>query len=230
SQGLLGWFMVQSGLADMPDVSHYRLAAHLSLALIIFASLLWLILSINSHEESERKSSVSRGTVALSLLVVIQILYGAFIAGKKAGLGINTFPTMNGEWIPSSLFALKPIWLNFFDNNVTLQFIHRWLALGILVSVAFFIHSHWKISSGSPLRKALVLLLGATLAQCILGITTLIFIIPLPLAILHQLGGVFMVFALVYLAHTETHHRRSHLNETYKTPPISSKTCLGNSL
>jgi len=126
-QGLMGWYMVKSGLVDVPHVSQYRLTAHLGLALIIFAYMLWFALDFLRGEAANTRASRSYQRIAVftAILVFVMMLSGGFVAGTKAGFIMNTFPTMNGEWLPAELFALTPGWRNLFENAVTVQFIHR---------------------------------------------------------------------------------------------------------
>ncbi|MCK5916888.1 MAG: COX15/CtaA family protein, partial [Cocleimonas sp.] len=133
-QGLLGWYMVKSGLVDNPHVSQYRLVAHLGLALFVYAYILWIALGLFFQTNDQKNKPISVRCLKpyalfLSLLVFTTLLSGGFVAGLKAGHVFNTFPLMNGQLVPDGLFAMEPIWLNFFENIMTVQFDHRVLAL-----------------------------------------------------------------------------------------------------
>lgn len=196
-QGLMGWYMVQSGLIDEPAVSHYRLAAHLGLAFIIFALLLHFGLSLG---EKKQKSSLQDRTLAfhtliLTVIYICTVIWGAFTAGLDAGLIYNqNFPKMNGGWIPPNFWALEPGGLNLFENHGTVQFIHRWLAvLTVLAGLALWVHAALKKSDFPALRTLAVLLV----LQAGLGISTLLSQVALPLAVLHQAGALLVLTALV---------------------------------
>ena len=211
-QGILGWLMVKSGLIDRPSVSHYRLAAHLLLALLVLTYLIWILLDLRAPlggpRESGPNSSQMRRVRLLLLgmtpLFILQILYGAFVAGLKAGFGFNTFPKMNADWVPPNFFWLQPAWLNFFENGATVQFVHRWLGTLILVGI-----TGWgMIASRLPLsrnqRLASLALLISFWVQYLLGVGTLIFIIPIPLAVAHQVGAAVTLAILTWTHHALT--------------------------
>lgn len=207
-QGLMGWYMVKSGLVDRPDVSHYRLAAHLILAVVVLAWLVWLSLEIF------RQSAISvslaaapylgRVVTGLGVLLLLQITWGAFTAGLNAGFGFNTFPMMGDEWLATGAFMLSPWWVNFFENTSLLQFVHRWLGALFLAGV---IVVWWRAKPISGLDRAAHLLLAATIAQFLLGIATLVMAVPIVLASLHQAVACLLVVALVNFGHVVT--RRS---------------------
>ena len=134
-QGLLGWYMVKSGLVDNPHVSQYRLTAHLMAAFLIYAYMFWVALGLLYERREDKAHPWYRKTLALTALVTITVISGGFVAGLKAGLLYNTFPLMGGQWLPHGMFAIEPAWRNFFDNMVTVQFDHRVLAIGTLLLV-----------------------------------------------------------------------------------------------
>lgn len=184
-QGALGWYMVASGLVDRVDVSQYRLAAHLSLATIIFGALLWVALGLEARRHVPRDG---REWTALLIagLVLVQVAAGGFVAGLDAGFGYNTWPLMDGALVPQGLFASQPWWRNIFENALTVQFNHRVLAYVIAVlalSYAYVVQS-----------RPGALLAGAVLLQIALGIWTLLWSVPLWLGLAHQ-GGALVVFA-----------------------------------
>jgi len=199
-QGLMGWYMVKSGLIDMPRVSHYRLAAHLILALIILAYLIWLVLELWQVKRIEVQPVFRQLVYLLAFVLLVQILYGAFVAGSRAGYGYNTFPLMNGELISPNAFQLTPLWLNFLDNNAMLQFVHRWVgALALMLSgVLVFVGS--KSRSGTLVKISAILLLVMIL-QFLLGVFTLVQIVPIGLASMHQAGACIVLSVLVCLSY-----------------------------
>lgn len=200
AQGYMGWFMVKSGLVDIPRVSHYRLAAHLSLALMIYASMFWLALRTLWPPRTSGKS-LGKLFGFLLALVVVTIVFGAFVAGLRAGLMYNTFPLMNGHLIPPGMGAFQPLWLNALENPVTVQFIHRCLALTTLAVVAGLWLGWRRVDLDPAQRVALNALAAMTLVQVILGIATLLYHVPVALGTLHQGGAVLLLSALLAMRH-----------------------------
>jgi len=205
-QGALGWYMVQSGLVDDPRVSQFRLTAHLGLALAIFAAMLWVALSLTFRERWARAAASGRGLRRFANgvmgLVFVMALTGGFVAGIRAGFAYNTFPLMNGALVPPELFMLAPWWENFFWNMATVQFDHRALAwmLAVLVPLLW-----WRLATTAevPARARIGghLLLAALAAQIALGIATLVLVVPIALAALHQAGAVRVSAAAINAAH-----------------------------
>jgi cytochrome c oxidase assembly protein subunit 15 len=187
-QGGLGWLMVKSGLVDDPKVSHFRLTAHLGVALAIISAQLWIALDLLRPGTGRHH----RLAVALAALVFLMALSGAMVAGLRAGYAYNTFPLMNGHLIPPEVLMLEPWWRNFEYNMATVQLVHRaffWLLL-VLVPLA------WWRSRGRASAHAL---LAAFVLQASLGISTLLLGVPVALAVAHQAGAVlFLVVALVH--------------------------------
>jgi cytochrome c oxidase assembly protein subunit 15 len=201
AQGALGWYMVQSGLADRIDVSQYRLAAHLSLALAIYAYMLWLAFGLLRRAEPPgAMARAPRGQLwFVAAWTAATIVFGAFVAGLNGGFLYNTFPLMGGQLVPPDLLHLQPAWLNLFDNPAAAQFVHRWLAiLLVLLVVALWLRAR-RLSA--PQRRPFDLLLVAVLAQAVLGIATLLLVVPIPLAAAHQAGAVLLLTALVWALH-----------------------------
>jgi cytochrome c oxidase assembly protein subunit 15 len=196
-QGFVGWYMVQSGLVDVPHVSPYRLAAHLGLAFAIYAGLLWLALD---EFAASRAAAVSepgrRAGLVVVALVYATALSGGLVAGLKAGLFYNTFPTMDGRWLPDGLLALTPAWRNPFENVTTAQFDHRALALLTAIGIAWF----WLTSRGAARRRAHLLFAAATL-QVALGVATLLLHVPPALAAAHQAGALLLFTAALWTSH-----------------------------
>lgn len=193
-QAVMGWYMVQSGLALEPAVSHYRLAAHLGLAFVIFIALIWIGLGCLSFHTTVKPKGLRTGLV-LSVFVGLTIIWGAFVAGKDAGLIYNEFPLMGGLWIPSDLFYLSPAWLNFIETHTGLQFTHRYLALVTTVLVLAWSMTRWH---ESLLFRALGVMI---VVQMSLGITTLVSGVNIVLATLHQAGAFCVVALLVAILH-----------------------------
>jgi heme a synthase len=199
-QGAMGWYMVKSGLVADPRVSQFRLTAHLTLAFAIFGGMLWVGLSlIFPHRvtlTTPAGRSARRWAFGIVALVLAMVVTGGFVAGIRAGFAYNTFPLMNGAIVPPEILLLEPAWKNLFWNMATVQFDHRigaWL-LFLLVPVLW-----WKLrrAPGVPARaeNGGNALLGMLAIQIVLGIATLVLVVPLPLAALHQAGAV-IVFAL----------------------------------
>jgi cytochrome c oxidase assembly protein subunit 15 len=199
-QGLVGWLMVASGLVgDATRVSHYRLTVHLGLAFAIMAWLLWVLIPLWPR----RVAGAARigpgwlGTVLV--LALLQIVFGAFVAGLRAGWGYNTFPKMGDRWIPEAVMALEPWWRNFLHDNATVQFVHRVLGTLLLLAVAALWMVHRPRCSGAQ-RAALDLLGVLVLAQYALGVYTLVNAVPLVAAVMHQACAALLVLALVAFA------------------------------
>lgn len=199
-QGVMGWYMVKSGLVDMPSVSHYRLAAHLSLAFIIFGALIWVGLDVLKPANNVAKKGLIPALISLAL-ITITIIWGAFVAGKDAGLIYNTFPKMGDGLIPDDLLFLTPSWINFIDNHAAIQFTHRYLALGgVAFIVAWVFHRYQE----SRLFTALGVMI---VVQMSLGIATLISGVMIPLAAIHQAGAFICVGLMVCIIHAITQKR-----------------------
>lgn len=198
-QGLLGWVMVKSGLVDRPDVSAYRLTAHLVLALAIYAALLWTGWSLLLADRRPARSAGGALTILPLAVIIPTLVFGGFVAGTNAGFAFNTFPTMDGEWVPADLLRLEPWWLNFFENIAAIQFAHRWLGITTLIVVVFV---WWRLAGGVLDRRGLVarhLLLAAAVTQVALGLSTLLLVVPTSLAAMHQAGGVILLTAALWL-------------------------------
>jgi len=197
-QGAIGWWMVKSGLVNKPDVSHFRLAIHLITAFLTCAYAFWIALPLMFTKKSHGNLQLFKLNVSLLILVVIQIIYGAFVAGLNAGHGFNTWPLMNGEWVPEAVYSLTPFWRNFTEAPYGIQFIHRTLAL-FIVGIVFFI---WNSSRNMQLntiqKKALTIQLSIVILQIILGVLTLVLIVPISLALAHQIVAFFLLMSVIY--------------------------------
>lgn len=185
-QGFLGWYMVKSGLVDIPHVSHYRLAVHLSMAFLILAYIynLKLYLLFNNNSQITKYNSYNKYFSTLLFLLFVQVIYGAFNAGLKTVNTINTFPFYNDEIVPISNMTLDPYWLNFFGNHYAVQLIHRYLALIIIVLVVSLIYKINRVTNRIRLESQYLIVL--ILFQCIIGILTLITNASISFAISHQ--------------------------------------------
>ncbi|MET0483214.1 MAG: COX15/CtaA family protein [Aestuariivirgaceae bacterium] len=206
AQGALGWYMVKSGLVDRVDVSQYRLAAHLSLAVAIFAAALWIAWGIGRPRRLPFwRRPMSLAAALLVALVFVQIAAGGFVAGLDAGMGYNTWPLMDGALIPSGLDAMSPGWRNLFENALTVQFIHRgvaYLLLAAALATLFVLHR----AGAGQLRSAGLLVL-AVFFQMALGSWTLLAQVPVPLGLAHQAGALLVLAAALW-----------HLDRTVSVP------------
>lgn len=200
-QGLLGWYMVKSGLIDNPHVSQYRLTAHLGLAIVIYAWMLHVALGLwfSNRQPSTAGPWPRRAIHILLALAFITILSGGFVAGLKAGHAYNTFPLMDGHWIPQVMFMQEPWWRNFFENIATVQFDHRVLATLVFLGVCLLWMGTRRSGLDTQLRIGLHALLAAAVLQVSLGISTLLLHVPVPLAATHQAGAVLLLSVLVYI-------------------------------
>eukprot|EP00899_Mesostigma_viride_P005990 jgi/Mesvir1/15392/Mv06579-RA.1 len=214
-QGLVGWWMVKSGLEEptaerqVPRVSPYRLAAHLASAFTIFSLLLWTAMSVArpvalapATEAARAAMARARGLVhPVAALVGVTALSGAFVAGNDAGHAYNTFPKMGDEWVPEGILEMTPVFRNFFENTATVQFQHRVLALTTLAAVTGF----WAKARSLPLppdvQTGVNILLGLAYTQVTLGIATLLTYVPVSLGTLHQAGAMSLFTAILYVMH-----------------------------
>ena len=215
-QGLLGWYMVKSGLVDNPHVSQYRLTAHLGLAVIIYAYMFRVALGLwngPGHTESPMPA-LRRTNTLLGGLVFLTILSGGLVAGLKAGFVYNTFPLMDGRWIPQSLLTQEPLWRNFFENIATVQFDHRVLATLVFSGVVITWLASFNPLLMKPVRTALHLLMAAAVLQVALGISTLLLHVPVALAAMHQAGALLLLTVVLFLHHQLARHG----NKTAATP------------
>ncbi len=202
-QGLMGWYMVKSGLVNDPHVSQYRLTAHLGLAVVIYTYMFWIALKllypkINMSENI--RNNLGRLSMIITGIIIITILSGGFVAGTRAGFAFNTFPLMDGRLIPAGLFEHSPVWRNFFENIVTVQFNHRVVATLLFLIIPVF----WIKAAKSelhPLAKTgSHLLLAALALQITLGISTLLLVVPVALAAAHQAGAIILLTAALFVS------------------------------
>lgn len=204
-QGLLGWYMVKSGLVQNPHVSQYRLTAHLGFAFLIYAYIFWVALDLLFPADNPPTNREIRGLRRFSYLITglifITVLSGGFVAGLKAGLAYNTFPLMNGRLIPEGTLTLEPQWRNFFENVTTVQFDHRLLAtaLFLLIPVYWVLANRRRLPS--RVRWGFHILLAILIIQVTLGISTLLLFVPVSLAATHQGGALALFTAALFLSH-----------------------------
>ena len=201
-QGLLGWYMVKSGLVDIPRVSQYRLTAHLLAAFIIYAYMFWVAMSLLFPSPTDARKHPWYGkTLALFILVSVTVISGGFVAGLKAGKIYNTFPMMGEQWVPPGLMGIEPFWRNFFDNMITAQFDHRVLAITTLLVVVFYWFKARSADMPARARPAVNALLHTAILQVALGITTLLLAVPVMLGVAHQ-GVAMLLFTIaLFLVH-----------------------------
>ncbi|MCA9546692.1 MAG: COX15/CtaA family protein [Myxococcales bacterium] len=198
-QGLLGWFMVKSGLVDRPEVSHYRLAAHLSLAFFVGAYVLWVIADLDPRPSRARVGR--RWTWTVGVLLALQIVYGAFMAGTRAGYLFSTFPDMNGVLVPDTWLRLSPAWHNLVENHVAIHFIHRCLAYLVAGAVLALATVGLRRAQAPGDRRAAALLGGLVAVQFGLGVWTVMGGVPIAVATAHQVVAFWLLGALVWFAH-----------------------------
>jgi cytochrome c oxidase assembly protein subunit 15 len=202
-QGALGWYMVESGLVHRGSVSQYRLVAHLALALAIYGMMLWIALGLVRAPDSaaDRLSGWRQTADAALLLVAATIAAGGFTAGLHAGLVYNTFPLMDGRLVPRDYSTLQPFWHNWFDNVAAVQFDHRVLAMATVLFVfgLGIAALRWPLPRAA--RAGLAAFVGLVLLQAALGIATLLYVVPVPLAASHQAGALLLLTAAINLRH-----------------------------
>lgn len=190
-QGVMGWLMVMSGLVDRPSVSHYRLAAHLSLAFLIFGYALWLARDLRITRErpvipARARMLMKRGLALVGTLLCIQIVWGAFVAGLRAGRFYPTFPMMGGSLVPAELLTLDPITRNFIENPIAVQWTHRVIGTALLLATAVFVARLLPARADRTSRRFAIAALLLICTQYLLGVLTLIHLVPVSLGVIHQ--------------------------------------------
>ena len=202
-QGFLGWFMVKSGLVDKPDVSHYRLAMHLTTAFLTFAYTFWVALDLIFPSKKEINTRF-RNLIRVGLVIlVIQIIWGAFVAGLDAGWIHNHWPLMNdGELIHQSVTAeQEPLWRNFIEGKSGVQFVHRYLAYIVVGIIGFIWFKARKNKTTMLQQKGINLLLILVGVQFVLGVLTLVLFVPVWLGVLHQVTAFFLLATMTFTLH-----------------------------
>ncbi len=208
-QGLLGWYMVKSGLVDRPDVSQYRLTAHLAAAFIIYGYMLWLGFGLIWPRRSGarlRHGNLWRNTILVTALAAVTILSGGLVAGLDAGFIYNTFPLMGDGLVPEEFMTLSPWWANFLENIPQVQFDHRVLAITTMLAVVLLWTSALRAALPGPVRGAYHALLAVAAAQVALGISTLLLVVPVDVAVTHQAGALILFTALLWSLHQLRRH------------------------
>ncbi|MGA1227555.1 MAG: COX15/CtaA family protein [Tamlana sp.] len=202
-QGFLGWYMVKSGLVDNPDVSHYRLAAHLTTAFLTFAYTFWVALDLiyqNRKEISKSFRNLVRFTFAILLL---QIIYGAFVAGLDAGFIHNHWPMMSeGKFMHQTVYIEhSPLYKNFIEGKSGVQFVHRTLAYFVVGLIVLVYLKSRKLILTLPQSRAINSLLLTVGIQFLLGVFTIILQVPVWLGVVHQVGAFFLLSAMIFTLH-----------------------------
>ena len=199
-QGLIGWWMVKSGLVDNPHVSHYRLSIHLITAFLTCAFAFWIALSLIYTNPIKGDKKIKNQLIVFFILVIIQIIYGAFVAGLDAGDGFNTWPKMLGEWIPEAVYidsnGYNSIW--FLEHRWGVQFIHRKLALIIVAFILYIWYSGRKNNILEVQKNALNIIILLVILQIIIGVLTLIYAVPITIASIHQIIAFLLLMSIVY--------------------------------
>ena len=202
-QGFLGWFMVKSGLVDKPDVSHYRLAMHLTTAFLTFAYTFWVALDLIFPSKKQVNTSF-RNLIRVGLVIlVVQIIWGAFVAGLDAGWIHNHWPLMNdGELIHQSVTTeQEPLWRNFIEGKSGVQFVHRYLAYIVVGIIGFIWFKARKDKTTMLQQKGINLLLILVGVQFVLGVLTLVLFVPVWLGVLHQVTAFFLLATMTFTLH-----------------------------
>ncbi len=204
-QGFFGWWMVESGLNKDPDVSHFRLAIHLVTAFLTFAYTFWVALglvenipiAIGAHKHTYFPF-LSKSMNVLLIILIIQIVYGAFVAGLNAGFIMNTWPKMENQWINDAVFAISPVWKNFTEGLAGVQFIHRYVAIIVVGLVVFIWFQAAKHELINIQLLSLKIVLIIVFLQFLLGVFTLVYAVPVWLGVVHQIGAFLLLAATVF--------------------------------
>ena len=219
-QGGVGWWMVSSGLADRIHVSHDRLAFHFTLACIIYAAIVWTAARLlPAHAPVAAPARLRVSAIVLVVLTLVQFYLGALVAGLRAGLVYNTWPLMEDRFIPraADLFFAEPIWVNFVENAMTVQFAHRMAGYALLLVAAAHLFDVWRTKDrGDHALGWAAALVVAMLVQLALGIFTLIYHVPIDLALLHQAGALIVLTIAVLHAERLTPRRAAAAAEAQR--------------
>jgi heme a synthase len=201
-QGAVGWWMVASGLSQRVEVSHYRLGVHLVLALLIFAAIVWTLRRLADRSPLSVSLRLRVTSIALVVLTFVQLYLGALVAGLRAGKIYNTWPTIDGAFIPSPerLFFEAPWWRNLFDNTLTVQFEHRMAAYLLFVMTVLHAFDAIRSRAGAAAVNGALWLVAAVTLQAALGILTLLNQVPIDLALTHQAVAIAVLTLAVFQA------------------------------
>ena len=202
-QGFLGWYMVKSGLIDRPDVSHYRLAAHLMTAFLTFAFTFWVALDLIFPNKKQIHRGIRNLIVASLIILLLQITWGAFVAGLDAGFIHNHWPMMSeGKLMHETVWIeQQPLWKNFVEGRSGVQFVHRYLAYIVAALILLIGFRSRKIDLTEPQKKGVSLLVYIVIIQFLLGVLTLIYAVPLWLGVAHQVFAFFLLGAMTFALH-----------------------------
>jgi len=204
AQGFLGWFMVKSGLINRPSVSHYRLAIHLSAAFLTFCYIIWVLLDIvRAKRNATLMGSLPFLSQLLTVVVAIQIIFGAFTAGLKAGFIFPTWPKMGADWMPDAISSAFNTdgFLSLFNNIISVQFVHRTFAYVVVALILFIWIKAKKLNLNPFQKKSISFLLMAVMLQFTLGVFTLLLHVPIWLAVAHQFGALVLISASVIMVY-----------------------------
>lgn len=205
-QGFLGWYMVKSGLNKDPDVSHFRLAMHLTTAFLTFAYTLWVALGLMYPNRVKGAfKSLKAGATVLLLITVVQIVWGAFVAGLNAGKVYNTWPLMGDQLVADGVTAMTPLWMNFVEGLAGVQFIHRYMAYAVVGLVIYLAVKARKEKTNVSQRGGMKFLIGMVSVQFVLGIITLLLGVPVWVGVLHQIGALMLLGSVVFALHRFTY-------------------------
>jgi len=212
--GAVGWWMVASGLAARVSVSEYRLAFHLTLASAIFAAVLWTAQQLTPPVIRRAPARLRIGALVVAIMVLVQIYLGALVAGLDAGLVFNTWPLIDGAFIPAAadLWFIEPAWRNLFENRLTVQFEHRMMAYAVWLAAMVHANDAWSLRRETA---GALILAGAVTLQAMLGIVTLLEQAPIPLALAHQVAAI-LVLTIAVVHAQRLHHRAAEpaINQT----------------
>lgn len=222
-QGLIGWWMVKSGIQNKPAVSHYRLATHLMSAFTVFAFTFWYALDLINMESKASEAKVLKlkpWLVTLFVVLIVQIIYGAFTAGFvemgadnnpmfRPGQIFNSWPKMGDQWIAEQVTMKDSFYANFFENAAGIQFVHRTLAVIVVLLVAFVWNRSSKLGLNASQYRGITYLVYGITVQFILGVFTLIYHVPVLLGVLHQSGAFFLFAVCIYLLFHFRKHKES---------------------
>jgi heme a synthase len=220
-QGAVGWWMVASGLSQRTEVSQYRLATHLVLALIIFASIVWTLRRMTPRPQAAFPARLKVSGVALLAVTFIQLYFGALVAGLRAGRVYNTWPEIDGAFIPSAarLWFEEPWWRNLFDNTLTVQFEHRMTAYALLALALWHAVDAVRSRAGAAIVGGAWSLVAAIMLQAVLGILTLLHQVPIDLALAHQAVAI-VVLTLAVLQTERLVARRTEADQRKLVLPL----------
>jgi len=198
SQGAIGWWMVKSGLVNNPDVSHFRLATHLTTAFLTFAYTFWVALKLIYPNKIHFKKTLYKLSSILMIVVIIQIIYGAFVAGLDGGKIYNSWPKMHDRWIAESVYAMEPFWSNFINGIAGVQFVHRTFAFVVLGLIIYIYYEAKKHKLLKIENIAIKFLLVTVFFQMVLGVITLLMGVPIWLGVIHQIGAFILLGSTVF--------------------------------